>query len=293
MKTTSIRCSFLAVVVIAMLAMCPVVNAQGNNFDNVEITTTQLDDNLYYLQGRGGQIGVLAGPDGILMVDTQFAPLTDRIVAAIREISTEPIKFALNTHVHGDHSGGNSNLAAMGVTLMTRDELRAELAGSENPPERLPMVTYGGPVTFHMNGEIARAIPVLVAHTDGDTMVYFENANVLMTGDFYRSEGYPNIAIGNGGSLEGMLSGLGRVIGNAGPNTRILPGHGPIVDRDEVRAHRDMMLVLMGQVQERLEQGMTEDQIVGVGLTNAFDSQVRNPGTTNERFIRQLVQELQ
>ena len=246
MKVTSIRWLCFVVTVVATLAISPVVNGQ-RNFDNVEITTTQLDDNLYYLQGQGGQIGVLAGPDGILMVDTQFAPLTDRIVAAIREISTEPIRFALNTHEHGDHSGGNSNLAAMGVTVMTRDELRAALAGSTNPPERLPMVTYDGPVTFHMNGEIARAIPVAVAHTNGDTMVYFENADVLMTGDFYRSAGYPNIAIQNGGSLEGMLLGLGRVIGNSGPNTRILPGHGPIVDRDEVRAHRDMMLVLMGQ----------------------------------------------
>ncbi len=292
MKATSIRCLCLVPVVITMLTVSSVVSGQGRNFDDVEITTTQLDDNLYYLQGAGGQIGVLAGPDGVLMVDTQFAPLTDRIVAAIREISTEPIKFALNTHVHGDHSGGNSNLAAMGVTVMTRDELRAGLAGSANPPERLPMVTYDGPVTFHMNGEIARAIPVPVAHTNGDTMVYFENADVLMTGDFYRSEGYPNIAIQNGGSLEGMLFGLGRVIGNSGPDTRILPGHGPIVDRDEVRAHRDMMLVLMGQVQERLNQGMTEDQIVAAGLTDVFDSEVRNPGTTNERFIRQLVQEL-
>ncbi len=267
--------------------------ASAQNFDDVEIRAIPVTENIYMLTGSGGNIGVSIGDDGTIIVDDQFAPLTDRIVAAIREISTEPIKFALNTHEHGDHSGGNSNLAAMGVTVMTRDELRAELAGSANPPERLPMVTYGGSVTFHMNGEIARAIPVPVAHTDGDTMVYFENANVLMTGDFYRSEGYPNIAIGNGGSLEGMLSGLGRVIGNSGPNTRILPGHGPIVDRDEVRAHRDMMLVLMGQVQERLDQGMTEDQIVAVGLTNAFDSQVRNPGTTNERFIRQLVQELQ
>ena len=292
MKVTSIRCLCFVVAVIAMLAVAPVVNAQ-RNFDNVEITTTQLDENLYYLQGQGGQIGVLAGPDGILMVDTQFAPLTDRIVAAIREISTEPIKFAINTHLHGDHTGGNSNLTARGVTVMGRDELRAGLAGSANPPERLPMVTYDGSVTFHMNGEIARAIPVPVAHTNGDTMVYFENADVLMSGDFYRSEGYPNIAIQNGGSLEGMLLGLGLVIGTSGPDTRILPGHGPIVDRDEVRAHRDMMLILMGQVQERLDQGMTEDQILTAGLTNAFDAQVRNPGTTNERFIRQLVQELQ
>jgi cyclase len=278
---------------LVVLALSPVVYGQRGNMDNVEITTTQLDDNLYYLQGQGGQIGVLAGPDGILMVDTQFAPLTDKIVAAIREISAEPIKFALNTHEHGDHSGGNSNLAAMGVTVMTRDELRAGLAGSANPPERLPMVTYGGSVTFHMNDEIAHAIPVAVAHTNGDTAVYFENADVLMTGDYYRSEGYPNIAIQNGGSLQGMLFGLGDVIGNSGPNTRILPGHGPIVDRDEVRAHRDMMLVLIEQVQELLDQGMDEDQIVAAGLTDAFDSQVRNPGTTNERFIRQLVQELQ
>ncbi len=292
MKATSNRGLCVVVVVIGLLAVSPVVYGQGGNFDNVTITTTQLDDNLYYLQGQGGQIGVLAGPDGVLMVDTQFAPLTDRIVAAIRDISTEPIRFALNTHEHGDHSGGNANLAAMGVTVMTRDELRAALAGSANPPARLPMVTFGGPVTFHMNGEIARAIPIAVAHTNGDTMVYFEHADVLMTGDFYRSEGYPNIAIQNGGSLKGMLAGLGRVIGNSGPNTRILPGHGPIVDRDAVRAHRDMMLVLMGQVQERLDQGMTEDQIVAAGLTNAFDSQVANPGTTNERFIRQLVQEL-
>ena len=292
MKVTSSRCLCVVVVLMSMVSAAPVVNGQGR-FDDVEITTTQLDENLYYLQGQGGQIGVLAGPDGILMVDTQFAPLTDRIVAAIREISTEPIKFALNTHEHGDHSGGNSNLAAMGVTVMVRDELRAALAGATTPPERLPMVTYDGPVTFHMNGEVAHAIPVAVAHTNGDTMVYFENADVLMTGDFYRSEGYPNIAIQNGGTLDGMLFGLGRVIGNSGPDTRILPGHGPIVDRDAVRAHRDMMLVLMGQVQERVDQGMTEDQIVAAGLTNAFDSQVRNPGTTNERFIRQLVQELQ
>jgi len=292
MKVLSIRCVCVVAAVIATLAVPPVVSGQAN-FDNVEITTTQLDDNLYYLQGQGGQIGVLAGPDGILMVDTQFAPLTDKIVAAIREISTEPIKFALNTHLHGDHSGGNSNLAAMGVTVMTRDELRAGLASAENPPARLPMVTYAGPVTFHMNGETVRGIPVPVAHTNGDTMVYFENADVLMTGDFYRSAGYPNIARQNGGTLEGMLLGLGSVIGRSGPDTRILPGHGPIVDRDAVRTHRDMMLVIMEQVQERVDQGMTEDQIVAAGLTDAFDAQVNTPGTTNERFIRQLVQELQ
>ncbi len=294
-KLSSIRYGNAILTMVVVIGVSPLMYAQGGgpNFDDVQITTTQLGENLHYLQGQGGQIGVLAGPDGILMVDTQFAPLTERIVTAIGQISSEPIKFVLNTHVHGDHSGGNSNLAALGATVMTRDELRAALAGSANQPAALPMVTYDGPVTFHMNGEIARAIPVPLAHTNGDTMVYFENADVLMSGDFYRSEGYPNIAIGNGGTLEGMLAGLAEVIGRSGPNTRILPGHGPIVDRDGVRAHRDMMLVLTDRVQALLDQGMTEDQIVAAGLTDGFDSQVRNPGTTNERFIRQLVQQLQ
>lgn len=292
-RIPAFRCLALLAVLLVVMSGHDAKAQGGQNFDNVQITTTQLDDNLYYLQGQGGQIGVLAGPDGILMVDTQFAPLTDRIVAAIRQISSEPIKFVINTHEHGDHTGGNSNLAAMGATVMSRDELRAALAASPNPPERLPMITYDGPVTFHMNGEVARAIPVPLAHTNGDTMVLFENADVLMTGDFYRSEGYPNIAIQNGGTLDGMLAGLGRVIGMAGPDTRILPGHGPIVSRDEVQEQRDMMLVLMGQVQGLLDQGMTEDQIVARRLTDAFDSEILNPGTTNERFIRQLVQELQ
>lgn len=259
----------------------------------VEVTSTQLAPNLYYLQGQGGQVGVLAGPDGVLMVDTQFANVTEQLVAAIRGITDAPIRFVLNTHEHGDHTGGNANLAALGATLMSRPELRAALEAAGNPAEALPMVTYDGPVTFRMNGEVARAIPVPVAHTNGDTMVYFENADVLMSGDFYRSEGYPNIAIQNGGSLDGMLTGLGLVIGMSGPDTRILPGHGPIVSRDEVREQRDMMLVLRERVQTRLDRGMTEDEIAAAGLTADYDSRVLNPGTTNERFIRQLVQELQ
>lgn len=265
----------------------------GRGAAPVQVTSTQLAPNLYYLQGQGGQVGVLAGPDGVLMVDTQFANVTEQLVAAIREITDAPIRFVLNTHEHGDHTGGNANLAALGATLMSRPELRAALEAAGNAAEALPMVTYEGPVTFRMNGEIARAMPVPVAHTNGDTMVYFENADVLMTGDFYRSEGYPNIAIQNGGSLDGMLAGLGRVIGMSGPDTRILPGHGPIVSRDEVREQRDMMLVLRDRVQARLDQGMTEDEIAAAGLTADYDSRVLNPGTTNERFVRQLVQELQ
>src|SRR5277367_2321263 len=205
----------IAALVLPALTMC----AQGQtDYSKIEIKTTKVDTNFYTLEGSGGMIGVLAGPDGVFMVDSQFAPLTDKIVAAIKQISDRPIRFMVNTHVHPDHTGGNENLGKMGVTIFARDELRARL---KVPPAGLPMVTYHGPVTFHMNGEEVELIPVPRAHTDGDTMVRFRHADAIMTGDFYRSVQYPNIDRVNGGSLDGMLAGLGEVIGMSGPNTKI------------------------------------------------------------------------
>ena len=164
---------------------------------------------------------MLVGPDGVFMVDAQFAPLTDKIVAAIKQISDGRIRFLVNTHVHGDHTGGNENIGKLGVDdLRARESARAAAeagAAGQRPAGRagrrrsaLPIVTYDAPITFHMNGEDVQLIPVPVAHTDGDTIVYFPNANVIMTGDFYRSTGYPNIDRANGGSLNGMLDGLRR-----------------------------------------------------------------------------------
>src|SRR5712691_7485555 len=200
------------------------------------------------------------------MVARQFAPLTEKIVAAIRQISDRPIRFMINTHVHGDHTGGNENLAKMGVTILARDELRNRLAkpnpgangapGVPAPPAALPAITYKGPVTFHMDGEDVQLIPILVAHTDGDTMVRFPNADVIMSGDFYRSLGYPNIDRANGGSLKGMIDGLNTLITYAGPNTKIVPGHGVVVDKNAVAAHRDMILALRDKVGAMMKGGM-------------------------------------
>ena len=219
---------------------------------DVQVKVNKVTNNFYSLDGQGGTIGVLTGPDGVLMVDSQFAPVTEKIVAAIKTVSDGRIRFLINTHVHGDHTGGNENLGKMGVTILSREPLRMRpmkpnpgangQPGTPAPPAGLPVVTYDGPVTLHMNGEDVRLIPVPVAHTDGDTMVFFPNNNVLMTGDFYRSVQYPNVDRANGGSLKGLIDALDLVFKTAGPATKILPGHGPIVDRTVVQANRDMVV---------------------------------------------------
>lgn len=292
MRTYTFRfCAVLAAVWLAAAS----VYAQAPDFSKVEIKTTKISNNFYTLEGQGGTIGALVGPDGVFLVDTQFAPLTEKLVAAIKQISDGRIRFVVNTHQHGDHTGGNGNFAKLGVVVMARDELRAGLAKANQPPPAaaLPMVTYRGPVTVHMNGEEVQLIPVPVAHTNGDTMVRFAAADVLMTGDFYRSVGYPNIDRNNGGSLKGMVEGLNAVIQAAGPNTKIIPGHGPIVDKTGVAAHRDMIMALRDRVAQSIQQGKTVEEATAAKLTSDYDTRV--PGATPmtaDRFVGQLYAEL-
>ena len=277
------------------------VQAQ-QDFSKVEIKTTKLSGNFYTLEGQGGTIGVLTGPDGVFMVDAQFAPLTDKIVAAIKQISTAPIRFMVNTHVHGDHTGGNENLAKLGVTILAREELRKRLAnpapgangapGTPAPAAALPVITFSAPTIVHMNGEDIQLIPIPSAHTDGDTLVKFPAADVIMTGDFYRSIGYPNIDRANGGSLNGMLAGLNQIIALAGPNTKIVPGHGAIVDKSAVAAHRDMIVAVRDKIAPMVKKGMTVEQVTAAKPTADFDTKVPGIGTTGERFVGQLYAEL-
>ena len=301
MKNTAIR--ILLVALAAVFGMAALTYAQAPpDFSKVEIKTTKVADNFYTLEGQGGMIGVLAGPDGVFLVDTQFAPLTGKIVAAVKQISPNPIRFVVNTHVHGDHTGGNENLAKMGAVIFAREELRGRLmnppvgANGTAPPAApaaaLPLVTYRGRVTFHMNGEDVELIPIQRAHTDGDTLVYFHNDNVLMTGDFYRSIGYPNIDRVNGGSLNGMIEGLGAVIGMAGPNTKIIPGHGPTVDRAAVIAHRDMILAMRDRVAEMVKQGKSPEDVLAAHPTSEFDAKVPTVAGSSDRFVGQLYAEL-
>jgi len=285
------------------ILVATLVYAQGaQDFSKVEIKANKITDKFYTLDGQGGTIGVLTGPDGVFMVDTQFAPLSDKIAAAIKQITPQPIKFVVNTHVHGDHTGGDENFGKMGATIIAREELRFRLAhpapqanGQPGVPTAavgLPKQTYRDRLTLFMNGEEVQLIAVPRAHTDGDTMVYFPGLDIIMTGDFYRSIQYPNVDRNNGGSLQGLIDGLGMVIGRAGPSTKIVPGHGPTVDRSAVVAHRDLVLAVRDRVAPLVAQGKSEDEVVAAKVTADLDSKVQQAGTTGERFVRQVYQEL-
>jgi cyclase len=303
MITTTIRPSRALLAAFLLAAASVPVMAQGQpDFSKVDIKTNKVSSNFYTLDGQGGTIGVLTGPDGVFMVDAQFAPLTEKIVAAIKQISDGRIRYLVNTHVHGDHTGGNENLGKMGVTILARENLRMRLEkpnpgangapGVPMPSAGLPVITYDAPITLRINGEEVRLIPAPAAHTDGDTFVKFVSNDVLMTGDFYRSIQYPNIDRANGGSLPGLINALNAVIQNAGPGTKIIPGHGPTVDRTAVTAHRDMVIALRDKVAALVKEGKTQEQVVAAKATADFDAKVQQPGTTGDRFVGQLYAEL-
>lgn len=287
---------------LAALSLIGNVFGQAPDFSKVQIETVKLTPNFYVLNGQGGAIGVLTGPDGVLMVDSQFAPLTDKIVAAIKQISNQPIRFLINTHVHGDHTGGNENLGKMGVVIFAREELRNRLihpapaANGTTPPSApaaaLPVITYSSPLTFHMDGEDVHAIPILKAHTDGDTLVQFPNANVIMIGDYVRTLGYPNIDRANGGSLKGMLAGIDTAIQLCNAQTKVVPGHGEITDRAGLIAHRDMIIAIRDKIAPLVAQGKTLPEVMAAKPTADYDAKVPQANETIARFVGQVYAEL-
>lgn len=246
-------------------------------WETVEITTHHVAGNIYYLEGEGGNIGLSIGEDGIIVIDDQFAPLTEKILAAIRAISTDEIRFLINTHVHDDHVGGNANFARLGATILAQDNVRARMIEGirGNPPapkDALPVLTFSDSVKLHLNGEEVHIFRVPPAHTDGDIYVYFTESNVLHAGDVFRTNGYPNIDLGNGGTLQGTLDALQMTIDMVDAETQIIPGHGVVSTREAVVELRDVGLEVLDRVSALVEDGMTFQEIIDARPTADLDA---------------------
>jgi len=303
---------------VAVIAASLSIDARAQNLDynKIEILTEQIAPDLYMLSGSsgldpahedaaGGRIGVLAGPDGIFMVDAQYGQLGDKVLAAVRRISAAPVRFLVNTHIHRDHTGGNAAFAKMGAVIFAREELRQGMVRAASTggtaSDALPVVTYGlgEPVKLHMNGEVIDLIPVRAAHTGGDTIIRFENANAIMIGDYYRNFGYPFIDLANGGSLKGMLEALDFTMKVAGPDTRLIPGHGTLVKRGDLIPYREMISVVAGKVQQAIAQGKSEQDVLAAHVTAAYDGTVQGgllpaagSASSADRFVSELYQDI-
>jgi glyoxylase-like metal-dependent hydrolase (beta-lactamase superfamily II) len=277
----------LAAVVATALSLAPAALQAQRDFSDVRITPHHVAGGVYYLEGQGGHVVVSAGEDGVVMIDDQFAPLTDRIIAAIRTITPEEIRFLVNTHVHGDHTGGNENIGRLGIPIMAREQVRVRLMASL-PEIALPVVTFTEGITLHLNGEDMEVITLPPAHTDGDSYIYFRGSDVLAAGDVFRTVAFPVIDLNNGGSLDGTIDALGVAIGLAGPNTRIVPGHGVVSTREDVMEFRDMVIDVRSRVAEMVARGMSYEQVAAARPTAAYEAKWGDP----ERFLTAVYQEL-
>jgi cyclase len=287
----------------AALLAVQIAAAQGQPPREVNVVTTKLGGNVYGIDGRGGRAAALVGPEGIFLVDSQFPDVSEKIAAALKQLTPAPLKFLVNTHVHGDHTGGNENFAKMGATILGRPELRAQLLKPRPapgngqvppmaPPAALPIVLFDAPITVYLDGETVQLIPLPPAHTDGDTAVKFVQADVLMTGDVYRSAGFPAAAVTNGGSVLGTIDALDKLVELAGPNTKVVPGHGPVADRAALVFHRDMAKTVRDRVAKALREGKSPDEIRASKPTADFEEKVGGPPNFIGQFVDGLITEL-
>jgi len=263
----------------------PAAPAQPD-FSAVQIKVHQVAGNFYYLEGQGGNVGVLVGDDGVLMIDDQFAPLTGKLIAAVKTISKKPIKMLVNTHVHGDHTGGNENIGKMGIEIVAHDNVRARLVKGVNgappsPAVGLPVVTFGDAIALHFDGEDLEVAKLPPAHTDGDSYIKLTKADVIHVGDVFRTVGYPIVDGPNGGTVKGTLAALQKIIDMAGPNTKILPGHGVVSTREDIAAFRDLVASLQTKVGDMIKQGMTLEQVLAAKPTADLDAKLG----PSERFL--------
>lgn len=290
----TLRQSLFAVLGLLTLLATP-APAQDQDFSQVEIETIPVADRVYMLMGEGGNIGLLAGEDGVLMVDDQFAPLTEKIQAAIAAITPTPLRFVINTHWHFDHTGGNENFGEAGAIIVAQDEVYTRMSTDQfieafqrqvpaSPPAALPVITFSEETTFHLNGQTLHVFHVDPAHTDGDSVIHFVEANVIHTGDTYFNGLYPFIDTSSGGSLAGMIRAVEEILAIANAETKIIPGHGPLATRSQLEDYRDMLVAVRLTTEAAIAKGLSLEEFIATDPTAAYDDQLGQGFLTPEQF---------
>ena len=284
--------------VAAFVALTSSLHAQ--NFDTVQVRAVPVAGAVHMLQGAGGNIGLVVGDDAVFVVDDQFAPLTPKVLAAIKSVTPQPVRFVLNTHWHFDHTGGNENMGKAGALIFAHENVRRRMSKDQfiealnrtepaAPRGALPVVTFTDTVSFHLNGDSIVVFHVAPAHTDGDAVVLFTRANVVHTGDLFVSAGFPFVDRSSGGSIHGIIAAAERILAATNAGTRIIPGHGPLADRARVQAYHDMLVVVRDRMRKEIAAKHTIEQVLASKITAEYDAS----WTTNrERFLQILHQEL-
>jgi glyoxylase-like metal-dependent hydrolase (beta-lactamase superfamily II) len=252
------------------------------DFSKVEITASKVAGNVYMLQGRGGNIGVSVGSDGILIVDDQFAPLADKIKAALKTLGEGKLKFVLNTHWHGDHTGGNAAFSPE-APIIAHDNVRKRLSTEQrielfkstvaaSPKEALPVITFGQSLSVHFNGEEIKVIHFPHGHTDGDSVIFFTSSNVVHMGDDFFAGRFPFVDLSSGGSVEGLAKNIGEILGKLPAGVKLIPGHGPISTVDDLKLYHRMLVETTDVVRKKMAAGKTLAEIKAEGLPEAWKS---------------------
>ena len=285
----------LLLATVAISTMAGTVASQ--DWEKVEIRTEALRGNLHVLYGAGGNIGISAGEDGVFLIDDQFAPLTDRIKAAVGKISDKPILYAINTHFHGDHTGGNENMGRSGTVLVAHDNVRERLSKGAfikafdnkiepQPKGALPSVTFSDEMSLHLNGDEARIIHVENGHTDGDSFIYFKETNLIHMGDLFFNEMFPFIDVSNGGSVDGVIAGADKALAMADADTIVIPGHGPVSHKAGLEAYRTMLQETRDMIASAKAKGMSLDEI---RATNPLEAYKEKWPSFNQNWANQFL----
>ena len=271
----------LVLLVVLLLVAVP-VKAQQPDYSKVQIKATKVAGNVYMLEGAGGNIGVSVGADGILIVDDQFAPLAEKIRSSLQTLNPGKLRFILNTHFHGDHTGGNVAFGPEG-TIIAHDNVRKRLSTEQyssvfkqktpaSPKEALPVITFNQSLTVHFNGEEIRAIHFPQGHTDGDSVIFFTTSNVVHLGDDFFAGRFPFVDIDSGGSVEGLTKNIGELIGKIPAEAKLIPGHGPISTIDDLKAYHRMLVETTNIVRQKIAAKKSLEEIKKDGLPAEWNS---------------------